>query len=70
MSPTLFAYMNQCSYLTLPDGIGIVDTGAVNAVIGSETLKEMDKQLMISGVGTVQSEPPPTIGGIGGGWVC
>eukprot|EP00971_Amphidinium_carterae_P121814 2412424-Amphidinium_carterae.1 len=67
VSPTLFAYMNQCSYLTLPDGIGIVDIGTVNAVIGSETLKEMDKQLMTSGVGIVQSESPPTIGGIGGG---
>eukprot|EP00971_Amphidinium_carterae_P141915 2810998-Amphidinium_carterae.2 len=59
--------MNCGTYLTMPGGMGIIDTGAVNAVMGAETLKATDKQLAVAGVGSVRTETPPTIGGIGGG---
>eukprot|EP00971_Amphidinium_carterae_P053937 1062020-Amphidinium_carterae.1 len=67
ISPTLYAFMDHCDFLTLPSGLGVVDTGAVNAVLGMETLKAIDQQLARHGLGTVKTDTPPTIGGIGGG---
>eukprot|EP00971_Amphidinium_carterae_P348144 6490347-Amphidinium_carterae.3 len=55
--------------MSVDTAMGVIDTGAVNAVMGLETLLGMDERLRACGVGTIQTKTPPSIGGIGGGVV-
>eukprot|EP00971_Amphidinium_carterae_P114456 2267905-Amphidinium_carterae.2 len=43
--PAQRKYFLLPNFFTLLDGLAVVDTGAVNVVIGVETLKSLDKQL-------------------------
>eukprot|EP00971_Amphidinium_carterae_P335270 6471032-Amphidinium_carterae.1 len=47
--------------------MGVIDTGAVNAVLGLETLLGLDERLRACGMGTVRTVTPRNIGGIAGG---
>eukprot|EP00971_Amphidinium_carterae_P232077 4605580-Amphidinium_carterae.3 len=71
LSSTFYALsdLDQCSFMSVDIALGVIDTGAVNAVMGLETLLRMDERLRVCGVGTIRTKTPPNIGGIGGGVV-
>ena len=62
-----WAVLNNQSFTTIPSNLTLVDTGAVNALVGECQILAIDRLLKTFGLGTIPTQPPQGLGGIGGG---
>ena len=62
-----WAVLHNQSFTTIPSNLTLIDTGAVNALVGECQFLAIDRLLKTFGLGTVPTQPPQGLGGIGGG---
>ena len=57
-----WAVLHNQSFTTIPSNLTLIDTGAVNALVGECQFLAIDRLLKTFGLGTVPTQPPQGLG--------